>query len=204
MKAMMLKAAIAGIASTVGFAAVNLEAAYGQTFKFTDPAPTERATSFFYAEDGLGVTVTGFRNNSQALVAQTDYGLGVRSGFLDSDQADGGIFTDESLLFDFGEHVVDLVSVKFSKWGGLDEFELFVDDEFELKGGPFASSFFDFSDITGSQFKFKTTDSNDDWYIKRLTVAKVAVPEPATMLGLGAVAAAGLLAQKRSRKEEVA
>lgn len=204
MKNMMLKAAIAGIASTVGFASVNLEAAYSQTFHFTDPAPTERAESFFYGDpDGLGVTVTGFRNNSQKFVAQTKNGLGVRSGLIDSDQADGGLFSNESLLFDFGDHVVDLVSVKFSKWNSADEFKLFADGTFEFKGGPLTDNFFNFSDITGSQFKFKTTDKNDDWFIKSLTVAKVAeaVPEPATMLGLGAVAAAGLLAQKRSRKE---
>ncbi|NEQ44447.1 MAG: PEP-CTERM sorting domain-containing protein [Leptolyngbya sp. SIOISBB] len=54
--------------------------------------------------------------------------------------------------------------------------------------------------VLGKQFDFYTTDRNDNYRIRQLKV-HVDVPEPATMLGLGAVAAAGLLAQKRSRKE---
>ncbi|MEM1290199.1 MAG: PEP-CTERM sorting domain-containing protein [Cyanobacteria bacterium P01_H01_bin.162] len=54
--------------------------------------------------------------------------------------------------------------------------------------------------IVGTVFDFYTTDKNDSYRIRKMKVA-VDVPEPATMLGLGVVAAAGLLAQKRSRKE---
>ena len=55
----------------------------------------------------------------------------------------------------------------------------------------------------GSKFEFTVQGKNDDYFLKSLKVEKVveAVPEPALMLGLGSVAAAGLLAQKRSRKE---
>lgn len=57
----------------------------------------------------------------------------------------------------------------------------------------------DLKPVVGKVFDFYTADWNDSYRIRELKVA-VDVPEPAVMLGLSAVAA-GLIAQKRSRKE---
>jgi len=211
MKTMMLKAAIAGTAATLGATAIALAPAEATTFSLGGSLAVE--SSFSYEEDGIGLTVTGLSTSGPRDVVRSGLGLGVLGGFLDDPEVDG-LGPNEGLQFLF-DHTVSLISATFTRVGFNDDFTLFVDGDKLVSADIPGGSFFDndfgtfnfesFSpDNEGSVFTFAALGANDDFKLKRLEVEKVAVPEPALMLGLGSVAAAGFLAGKRSRKEEVA
>ncbi|MEM9768254.1 MAG: PEP-CTERM sorting domain-containing protein [Cyanobacteria bacterium P01_D01_bin.71] len=204
---MFFKAAIAGTAATLSVITLNLEAAQAITFNLGG-FPTV-SSSFFLQEDGIGLTINGSdENGNSRSVARGPNGVGV---FLDGSADDfetDGFGPDETLnlLFD---STVDLISATFSRVGFNDDFRLFVDGsatvDADIPGGnifDFGIGTFDFTpfETIGDQFGFTVIGFNDDFFLKSVEVEKV--PEPALMLGLGAVAA-GLLAQKRSRKETV-
>ncbi len=214
MKNMMFKTAIAGVAATVGFTAVGLEAAHAQHFYLGGHGGLD--WSYDYEKDGLDLHVTGFSTSGRRKVYQDYYGIGVYGGRRNDNSVElDGYGKDESLLFDFKEHTVRLVSAVFSRVGKNDDFEVYVDHNetplvsADIIGGnkwDTGFGYFNFLNLDGnegSKFEFTVQGKNDDYFLKSLKVEKVveAVPEPALMLGLGSVAAAGLLAQKRSRKE---
>jgi len=115
-------------------------------------------------------------------------------------------FWDNGDAFDLG---VDSVDLDIEDTFGTDVLAAFPDAGFpgdtdykvDFSGGAdFAGDGTDDSKpVVGKVFDFYTADWNDSYRIRELKVA-VDVPEPAVMLGLSAVAA-GLIAQKRSRKE---
>ena len=229
MKTMMLKAAIAGTAATLTATAIPLDSAQATTFHLTtnNIFKTEKSSSFFYEKDGIGLTVTAKNSLGSADVYRAIDGSGVQSGsdgadsFLgDSNQVDGGklecklfvckekeFFETLTLSFD---HAVTMVSATFSRVGFNDDFTVLLDGSFlvseNIPGIGFKEVFDEFPDHVGSVFDFTVTDKDDGYFLKKVKVEKVVadVPEPALMLGLGSVAAAGFLAGKRSRKEEVA
>ncbi|MEM8545932.1 MAG: PEP-CTERM sorting domain-containing protein [Cyanobacteria bacterium P01_H01_bin.119] len=196
----MSKTAIAGTVATLGITAVGLAPAQAITFDFTGSFDIE--PSFSFNEEGVGLTVTPFSTNPLPTgVVRTGFGMGVTS-FLDTSfQVDGFGFQDAlKLTFD---RVVEMTSVTFGFVDRKDEFTLFVDGVEELSdedipGG--SNTYFFSPTFLGEQFAFAAIEKNDDFYVKRVDVE--AVPEPAAMVGLGVVAA-GLLAQRRSRKVTV-
>ncbi|MGD1929300.1 MAG: PEP-CTERM sorting domain-containing protein [Leptolyngbyaceae cyanobacterium] len=207
MKNLIAKAAIASFATTLGVTAIALDPAQATTFGLGGSFDLE--SSFLYEEDGIGLTVTGVSQDGPRDVVRSGLGLGVYGGGGDDFEVDG-FGPNEGLKFLF-DHTVSLVSATFSRVGFNDDFTLFVDGSIigsaDIPGGSFFDNdfgtfFFPQASFNeGNEFIFAATGFNDDFKLKRLKIEKVVdVPEPAAMLGLGAVAA-GLLAQKRSRKE---
>ncbi len=207
MKNLIAKAAIAGIVATTGVTTGILEPAQATTFGLGGSLALEE--SFTYEEEGIELIVSGVSESGPRDVVRSGVGLGVYGGFGDNFEVDGK-GPNEGLKFLF-DHTVSLVSATFTKVGFNDDFTLFVDGNFigsaDIPGGNFFDTDFgtfkfpaaDFNE--GTSFIFAALDKNDDFKLKRIKVEKVVdVPEPTVMIGLGVVAA-GLLAQKRSRKE---
>lgn len=203
----MFKAAIATTAVTLGVMALTPDAA--QAVSFNLGGSNDSRSSFSITEDGIGLTITGSaEDGSDRNVVRRLNGMGVRLPRSFDDPEIDGFGPDETLnlLFD---HTVDLISATFSRVGFNDDFKLFVDGsetvDTDIPGGTFNSidagiGTFNFTSFMteGNQFGFTVSGTNDDFFLKSVEVEKV--PEPALMLGLGAVAA-GLLAQRKSRKE---
>ncbi len=225
MKNMMLKAAISGSVA-IGTTAVTINPAQATHFYLGEKSFGSTSDFVEIVEDGITLTLTATDPKGDAEVYQAFDGAGVQSGrdgadfkFFgkrDFNQLDGGRCKKfnkigcakerkffESLTLEF-DHTVEIISATFTRLlSDDDEFEVFLGGDSLVSGelSGLIDVFDEFPDHAGKVFDFTVTDKNDGYLLKSVKVEKVAVPEPATMLGLGAVAAAGLLAQKRSRKE---
>ena len=171
--------------------------------------------SFEFTSHGIDVTVTGYTKLDPfvpAKVRQTSHGLGIRSSFLDTDKKEiDGFGLKEYLLLDFTPKNVRLHSVTFGRVGLNDDFSLFVDGDHlvsaDIPGGHWKDkgtgffSFESYSEAEGSQFKFTTPGKWDDYTIKKAVFKKV--PEPASILGLFAVAGLATSGLKLKRESVV-
>ncbi|NET00838.1 MAG: PEP-CTERM sorting domain-containing protein [Sphaerospermopsis sp. SIO1G1] len=171
--------------------------------------------SFEFTSHDVDVTVTAYSQLSPfipAKVRQTRHGLGIKSSRFDTDKKEiDGFGPDESLLLDFAPKNVRLLSATFGRVGFNDEFSLFVDGDHlisrNIPGGNRRDkdtgtfNFERFSGTTGSQFRFTVTDFNDDYTLKKAVFQTV--PEPASILGLFAVAGLATSGLKLKRKSIV-
>ena len=217
MRTILFKAAIAGAASVSGLGTIASDSVQAVTFDLACSGLFcgDIDSLFEYSEEGIDLDVTGFVNSDPSearLVNQTVVGLGVFGGNAGSGQVDTGFFNIfETLRLEF-DHKVKLLSAEFrlvSDIFGEDSASVSADGT-EVFNGPIPSTGGFFAgfpgEITftpsadGKVFDFTLTDTNDGYRLYSVEVEKVLVPEPAAMLGLGTVVA-GLLLQKRSRKE---
>lgn len=209
MKKQLLTGVLA--AGTLTVTAV-LQAAPAQALVFDFGDSFDIEPSFSFSQGSIDVTATGaVASGSPRFVAQTGFGLGVRSQRRDSNQIDG-LGPDETLNLEFSEQV-SLVSATFSRVGFLDEFRLLVDGTQFIaadipNSDPLASLFdldvgiFNFSPSpTGSLFGFTVTDRNDDYFLRAVEVTPV--PTPAAVLpGLFGMGFAAL--RKKRQTDEIA
>ena len=180
--------------------AVQPAQAASLTFDLTGSAST--ASFFDFTVDDVTLTATGSDADGNALdVRQTGLGLGVVDGTGPINQIDGRQNSPETLLLALDQRV-RILSAVFSRVNtennaNDDFFELLINGgEVTFLGalppGPGNNELFTFgapvNNIVGTQFDFSVIQPNDDYSLRSVTFATV--PEPASILGLIAVAAA--------------
>lgn len=136
-------------------------------------------------EDDISVTTTAqsywFGTWYDSLVTQSESGLGVKSGLLDSGQIDG-LGADERLILTFSEDVI-INKAWFTMAGWNDEFRLSVDGSLLIEADIPGNGQFDFTglyseDRAGNIFTFSVTDWNDDYKVMGIEIESEPVPIP--------------------------
>jgi len=180
-------------------AALLAPAAHAVTFDLTGPGREGR--SFSFAADGLSLTVggaliTGDGLSPYGLVGSWSTGLGLRTGQRDSHLVDGSGW-GEALMFSFSEEVL-LSSVTLSYADRDDDVTLFADlaggfgeaGRFRLSGFSSIETLTLNDPVLGSLFGVGAGDSNDEFKIRSITVARVEPPlDPPAAIPLPAAAA---------------
>ncbi|KZY43335.1 MULTISPECIES: PEP-CTERM sorting domain-containing protein [unclassified Oleiphilus] len=149
--------------------------------------PTVYGDPLNFSQYGLGLTVTG----QPGVSVDTRHGLGVKSSFFDTSNQVDGFGPDETISFLFDESV-DLVSVLFGHVGGNDDFSWSVNGTLIAGADIPSSNLYNFSsyNYNSSLYEFGVTGTNDDYYIRGITVntvdtVDVVEPSSLAILGLG-------------------
>ena len=217
------------VAIAVSLTALSAPFARGDTitFDFTT-VPIGVGPSFtYYAPGNVAMRVSGMNTigntTSSALVSRTVAGLGVVGAPIGNPLGMDGLFSVESLMFDFSplEVVIDRMRFNFiDDSGDHDEVHLTVigngaQTAYDISTQGVGSVNFDFTTAlpllnaqqrTGMKFIASTTDWNDHYTIAGITVeysrlaAVSAVPTPSAVIGGGALLAGlGLLRWAKAR-----
>ncbi len=156
-------------------------------------------------EDDISVTATAqsfwFGTWYNSLVTQSESGLGVKSGLLDSGQIDG-LGADERLILTFSEDVI-INKAWFTMVGWNDEFSLSVNGVLLIEADIPGNGQFDFTDLyaenrTGKIFAFSVTDWNDDYKVMGVEIESEPVPLPGAvwLFASGLIGFAGIRRKK--------
>ncbi|MEX1034494.1 MAG: VPLPA-CTERM sorting domain-containing protein [Sneathiella sp.] len=218
-----MKTLLMGIATAavVAFAATGVQAS--TTFNFGGYGGL--ATSYFFSEDGIGLTATPGQFESSttgsetvstpgaARIGQYDQGLGVSNPwYFDQHEVDG-LGNNDVVIFDF-DQVVKLETIVFSYfddevhwfWGSPtpnDEFSGFLDTDgdgvLNLVGVNFDGNPFNVGGIAGEIFGIGAWGNNDDFKIKSMTVSAVPLPAALPLYGAG-LAVLGFVGWRKRRK----
>lgn len=163
------------------------------------------ASSYSFAEDGIGVTATGERRDNCFFIfcgfqaedlSQATDGLGVTGGLLDSAELDGQV--DERITFTFNQ-AVRLISVSFNAIDGNDPYNVLVDFGSGLVSvatNAMTNPFVFAANTVGSSLRIAVDGNASAFRVTAIEVA--AVPLPAG--GLLLVGALGGLAVLRRRR----
>ena len=135
-------------------------------------------------------------------VFQDGDGFGVFRGGTENKQIDGvNANKRETLNLNFGK-LVTLLSATFTKVDTGDNFKLLVDGNQLISSTPIpGSGTFDFTSFkaTGTDLGFSINDSDDDYFLKSVTVKEV--PEPTTILGSLLISGFGAMFYKKRKNQ---
>ncbi len=195
--------------ATAGAATIALTTAYSASaasISFDFGGNGGQLQSFPLIEDGLGVTATGkLPNGTSRNVFQDADGLGVFRGEGENKEIDGvGVDKRETLNLNF-DKLVTLLSATFTKVDTGDSFKLLVNGTKlvtdTVPGSDIGSGTFDFTSFkaTGTELGFSINDSDDDYFLKSVTVKEV--PEPTTILGSLLVSGFGAMFYKKRKNQ---
>ncbi len=192
--------------ATAGAATIVLTTAYSASaasisFDFSGNGGKEN--SFNLTKDGLTVTATGELVDGTARdVLQDGDGFGIFAGGTENKQIDGvNANKRETLNLNF-DKLVTLLSATFTKVDSGDNFKLLVDGNQFISSTPIpGSGTFDFTSLkaTGTDLGFSINDSDDDYFLKSVTVKEV--PEPTTILGSLLVSGFGAMFYKKRKNQ---
>ncbi|MDA0672230.1 MAG: PEP-CTERM sorting domain-containing protein [Cyanobacteria bacterium] len=198
---------------------MGVQPAQAASLTFDLTGSNANAPSFMFTVDDVTLTATGSNEYGARDLRRTQYGLGVRSADGEDsgphNQIDGrgsnGLFGPEALLLEL-DRKVKIISAVFSRVNRNDNFHLLIDGNHafagDIPGPPMGSSVSDHEEFiftapvnstVGTKFTFTVPQMNDDYALKSVTFE--AVPEPATLLGMLAIAAtAGVAVQRKEQK----
>ena len=196
--------------ATTGAATIALTTAYSASaasIMFDFSGNKGQKESYKLEKDGLNVTATGkLPNGTYRDVFQDADGLGVFRGEGENKEIDGvGVDKRETLNLNFDNKLVTLLSATFTKVDTGDSFKLLVDGTQlvtnTVPGSDTGSGTFDFSssNATGTVLGFTVNDSDDDYFLKSVTVKEV--PEPTTILGSLLVSGFGAMFYKKRKNQ---
>ncbi len=188
----------------VGYCLLFLAGTLGTAAAFTIDFTTAVGSNQWNAEHGGTVTVYGHLNNYIASLRKTPNGLGTSSGSGDTWYVDGNnnYGFKEGLSFSFSEEV-KVTGVSFYGFDRNDNFDFYAGNTKVLTRALANVADVSLNNYTSTWFRLFTTDTNDEYYIKSLTIADppAPVPEPSTFLLLGVgFAGLGIYSRRRTKK----
>ncbi len=195
-----LSIATAG-AATIALTTASTASAASIMFDFS--GNEGEMTSFTQTKDGLKITATGeLVDGTPRNLFRDGDGFGIFGGGTENKQIDG-VNTNkrETLNLNF-DKLVTLLSATFTKVDTGDNFKLLVDGNQFISSTPIpGSGTFDFTSLkaTGTDLGFSINDSDDDYFLKSVTVKEV--PEPTTILGSLLVSGFGAMFYKKRKNQ---